>query len=86
MSDTTKADKTLDKISEIVTKLEKDLAKESTESAEGHKVRAWFEEHKAIHEIKRTLHGVGKFDKYDEDAYNKFMKDYENVIDDFDKN
>ncbi|CAM2853805.1 hypothetical protein [Fructilactobacillus fructivorans] len=86
MAEESKETKALDKISEIMNKLQKTLDKEGTESKEGHKVHSWLEEHRAIHEIKRTLHEVGKFDKFDSAAYDKFMKDYEKVVNDLDDN
>lgn len=78
-----KEDKTLDKISNTFNNLDDALAKEDTDLENNHKTRAWFEEHRAIHEVKKALHEIGKYDKFDEDEYNRFMKDYEKAIEDF---
>lgn len=84
MTEQTKEEKAVVKIAEIISKLDETVAKDNADTTEGHKVRAWFEEHRAIHEIKRTLHEVGKIDKYDEESYNHFVKDYEKVLKDLD--
>ncbi|WP_429971681.1 hypothetical protein ACQW5G_03480 [Fructilactobacillus sp. Tb1] len=84
MSEQTKEEKAVSEIAEIINKLDEAVAKDNTDTTEGHKVRAWFEEHRALHEIKRTLHEVGKIDKYDEEGYNHFVKDYEKVLKDLD--
>lgn len=77
-----KEDKVLDKLGEILGRLDEAVAKEDADAEEGHKVRAWWEKHRAIHDAKKAMHEVGKYEKFDEDAYDKFMKDYDQAIKD----
>ncbi|MCY9806206.1 hypothetical protein OXT66_01420 [Lentilactobacillus senioris] len=80
-----KEDKALDKISEVLDRLDTNVSKEDADLEAGHRTRAWFEKHRAIHDVKKIMHEVGKYDRFDEDQYNKFMKDYQKAIDDFEK-
>lgn len=82
MSD--KEDKIIDKISKAIEKLDKDIADigtlevDDTNTGKDSKVRLWFAEHKALHEIKHILNEVGKYEKYDEkelEKVSKFFKD-----------
>lgn len=64
-----KKDYTLEKIAKTLEKLDTQLAKilEETESESKFKnIKLWTEEKKAVHEIKKILHEVGKYEKYNE--------------------
>jgi len=75
----------LNEISGRFKELDNSLDKEYTDMKNGHKNRAWYEEHHAIHEIRKILHDIGKYDKFDEKYYERFMKDYKKAIDGYNK-
>lgn len=65
-----KEDKALEKIANTLNNLDETLAKlDSLENDDEktHRIKKWFEEKKAIHEIKKIEHEAGKYDNYDED-------------------
>lgn len=80
-----KEDETLDAISNTLNRLDTALGKEEDDLAAGHRTRAWFEEHRAIHDVKKALHEAGKYDRFDQDQYDQFMKDYEKAVEDYEK-
>lgn len=75
-----KAAETLDKISKTLQKLDDTLSKEDSDKIDGKNVRAWFEERMAVHEVKKSLHEAGKYDKFNQKSYDDFIKDYEKVV------
>lgn len=75
-----KKDRTLDKIAKTVEKLDTQLEKISIETESESKfknIKMWTEEKRAVHEIKKILHEAGKYDKYDEKAFDKEAKKIE---------
>ncbi|WP_242384930.1 hypothetical protein [Enterococcus faecalis] len=73
--------KALVKIGEILSKLDSNLEELDTlnEDDKKHSMKKWFVEKKAIHEIKKIAHEVGKYDKYDEKELQKeldYVKQY----------
>lgn len=72
-----KEEKAIDKIAATLTKLDDNLAKIDTEVDAGkeHSLKCWFEEKKAVHDIKKILHEVDKYDKYDEKELDQINKD-----------
>lgn len=74
-----KEEKVIEKIVKTIEKLDSDLEKlDDINAEEGHKhkFKKWHTEKKAFHEIKRLLHEIGKYDKYDEKELEKFEKDF----------
>lgn len=80
-----KEDKILTKIADTITKLDEqvadiaDVEASDAQTGKSSKVKLWFAEHKAIHEIKRILHEVGKYEKYDEKELEKTAKFFEDM-------
>lgn len=62
-----KETKVIDDIATRIEKLDADLAAIDALGAneKEHRIKRWFEEKKAIYEIKRILHDAGKYAKYD---------------------
>lgn len=73
-----KQEKAIDKIAEVLTSLDKNLNNIDAEVAKGkeHSLKCWFEEKKATHDIKKILHEVDKYDKYDEKELDEINKEY----------
>ena len=74
-----KEEKVIEKITKIIENLDLELEKlDSINAEEGHKhrLKKWYVEKKAFHEIKHLLHEIGKYDKYDEKEIEKFEKDF----------
>ncbi|MFZ1252175.1 MAG: hypothetical protein WAR04_07250 [Streptococcus suis] len=46
-----------------------------------HRLKKWYYEKKAIHDIKKILHDVNKYEKYDD----KEMKKFEKELDEYDE-
>lgn len=82
---TEKEAKIVSNISDTLTKLDDTLDALETTTADGkkHTAKVWFEEHKALHEIKHILHEAKKYDKYDEKDFNEHVKEFEDVFDSF---
>lgn len=73
--------KVIDDIAARLIKLDEEIAKiDALKEAHGDhfSFRKWFEEKKAVHEIRRILKDAGKYQKYDEkeiEKIEKFFKD-----------
>lgn len=70
----------LNDLTTIIEKLDGNLAKLEDIDASNyrkHSLKKWCEEKKAIHEIKKLLHDVNKYEKYDEKEMDKFEKEFE---------
>ncbi|WP_282709508.1 hypothetical protein [Ligilactobacillus sp. Marseille-Q7487] len=78
-----KYEKIVNQIAETIVKLDDDLAQIDAASEpkdKMHEMKKWFAEKKAIHEVKRLLHEVSKYEKYDEKELEKmtaFLKSFE---------
>ncbi|MGX6992774.1 hypothetical protein CBF34_08195 [Vagococcus penaei] len=74
-----KKDKVIDEIVKTLEKLDIETGRiaANEESDKKHSIKLWFEEKRALHEIKRLLHEIGKYDKYDEKELEKAQKDLE---------
>ncbi|MGX4686630.1 hypothetical protein JNUCC83_06985 [Vagococcus sp. JNUCC 83] len=74
-----KEEKVLDDIAKVMEKLDKYLDEEiSLEAApdKKHEIKKWYVQRRALHEIKRLLHDVDKYDKYEEKELDKFEDDF----------
>ncbi|MCS8593628.1 hypothetical protein, partial [Enterococcus faecium] len=59
-----KEEKVVEKIVKTIEKLDEELTKiDNIDEDKKHEFKKWIEEKKAIHEIKRLLHEVDKYDK-----------------------
>ncbi|EHA3993836.1 hypothetical protein JKN29_002745 [Enterococcus faecalis] len=69
--------KALVKIVEVLSKLDSNLEELDAinEDVKKHSMKKWLVEKKAIHEIKKIAHEVGKYDKYDEKELQKEFAD-----------
>lgn len=75
-----KESEVLEKIAKTVEKLDTTLTELDNldeDKNKKHGIKKWYEEKKAIHEIKHILHEVGKYAKYDEDEMKKIDKYFE---------
>lgn len=76
-------EKIVNQIADTIVKLDEDLAKIDAIAEpknKMHEMQKWFAEKKAIHEVKRLLHEVSKYEKYDEKELDKmaaFLKSFE---------
>ncbi|AQP53471.1 hypothetical protein CBF34_08190 [Vagococcus penaei] len=72
-----KKDKVIDEMVKTLEKLDLETGRiqANEESDKKHSVKIWFEEKRALHEVKRLLHEIGKYDKYDEKELEKFEKE-----------
>ena len=76
-----KEEQALTSIAKAVEKLDEELTNYSaldTDTEKKHELKKWYIEKKAIHEIKKILHEVGKYSKYDEKEMEKIEKYFEN--------
>ncbi|MBC9708836.1 MAG: hypothetical protein H9W80_06245 [Enterococcus sp.] len=74
-----KEDKVVEKIAKTIEKLDTELAKIDSlneDNDKKHRLKKWFEEKKAIHEIKHLLHEIGKYEKYDEKEMKKIEEEF----------
>lgn len=65
-----KEDKVLDKVADTVNKLDDSLNQLDAldnDPDKTHKVKEWFLEKKALHEIRKVLYEAGKYEDYTED-------------------
>jgi len=75
----------LNAISKILINLDQTLSEmDSSESPDAHRytVRKWYEDKKALHEIKRALYQVGQYSRYDEKELNPFISEYSGLFSD----
>ena len=65
---TEKEQKVVSNIADTIEKLDDSIAKLDTleSDSKSHSIKEWYDEHKAIHEIKHILSEIGKYGKYDE--------------------
>ncbi|MHC5227319.1 hypothetical protein ACYSNW_03455 [Enterococcus sp. LJL99] len=78
-----KEEKALDKIVATLGKLDDTLSELDTldnDDKKKHAIKKWFEEKKAIHEIKKIAHEAGKYENYDEAELDQAI-DYINSLD-----
>lgn len=71
-----KEEKVMEKIIATIEKLDRDLdmIDEQKSDNKKHHFKKWLEEKKALHEIKRLLNEISKYDKYDEKEMEKAKK------------
>lgn len=71
-----KEEKVMEKIIATIEKLDRDLdmIDEQKSDKKKHHFKKWLEEKKALHEIKRLLNEISKYDKYDEKEMEKAEK------------
>ena len=62
-----------------IDKLDTELEKIDSLDENKHKLKEWFAEKKALHEIKRLLHEIDKYDKYDEKELEKIQEYFINL-------
>ncbi|MCI0130571.1 MULTISPECIES: hypothetical protein [Enterococcaceae] len=77
-----KEEKVLDDIAKVMEKLDKYLDEEvSLEDTPDKKyeIKKWYVQRRALHEIKRLLHDVDKYDKYEAKELEQFEKDFEGL-------
>ncbi|EON3045113.1 hypothetical protein D9Y95_RS13810 [Enterococcus hirae] len=74
-----KEEKMIEKIARTIEKLDIELEKIDSLDEKKHKFKNWIAEKKAIHEIKRLLHEVGKYDRYDEKEMEKAEKYFDSI-------
>ena len=74
-----KKDHVLNKLVEVIEELDENIAAidDLDEDSKKHRLKKWYHEKKAIHEIKKILHDVNKYEKYDEKEMEKFEKELE---------
>lgn len=74
--------KCLNDIVEVITKLDKNLDELTTleSDPEKHKVKTWYYEKKSLIEIKKILHDIKKYDKYDEKEAKKIDKALDDLL------
>lgn len=64
-----KEQNTLNKISKVIDKLDKytdELDSLNKDTEKKHTLKKWYVQHMASHEIKRLLHQIDKYDKYED--------------------
>jgi len=77
-----KEEKVLDDIVKVIEKLDKYLDEEV--DLEGtpekkHELKKWYVQRRALHEIKRLLHDVDKYDKYEEKELTQVADNFEDL-------
>lgn len=74
-----KEEKVIDDVVKVLNELDTNLDKldQVEEDAKKHSVKKWYYESKALHNIKRILHDVEKYEKYDEKEFDKIEKEFE---------
>ncbi|MGX4687175.1 hypothetical protein JNUCC83_09755 [Vagococcus sp. JNUCC 83] len=74
-----KEDKVIDNVVKVLNELDTNLDKldQVEEDTKKHSVKKWYYESKALHNIKRILHDVEKYEKYDEKELDKIEKEFE---------
>ncbi|MGY3767010.1 hypothetical protein ACWOAH_10825 [Vagococcus vulneris] len=74
-----KKDKVIEEMVKTLEKLDVETEKinANEESDKKHSIKIWFEEKKAIHEVKRLLHEIGKYDKYDDKELEQIQKEFD---------
>ena len=78
-----KEEEALNEILGTINRLDNTLSKIydlDTQDTQKHAIKKWYEEMKAIHEIKRTLHKIEKYDNYDEKELEAFEKDFSELL------
>lgn len=76
-----KEEKVIGKITKTIEKLDTNLTNiDNTVSAgKEHSIKCWYEEKKAIHDIKKILHEIDKYEKYDEKELDAFAKEMDKL-------
>lgn len=73
-----KENQIIPKIVKTLEKLDDSLERIDMLDEDGkHKMKKWFVEKKALHEIKKILHEANKYDKYDDKELEKAEKEYD---------
>lgn len=82
MSYEKKEEKIVEKIIAAVDKLDNELDEIDalSEDTKKHKMKKWFAEKKALHEIKKILHEEGRYAKYDEKELQKEFEEFDNYL------
>ncbi|OFI47650.1 hypothetical protein [Floricoccus penangensis] len=77
-----KQEKVLDKIAATIKDLDSTVADYTKLSVDGksHSFREWIDEKKAIHEIKKALREVGKYDDNAEGQFDKELSDISDYV------
>lgn len=77
-----KEEHVLNDIAKVMEKLDKyldeELALEGTPDKK-HEIKKWYVQRRALHEVKRLLHDVDKYDKYEDKELQQFEKDFEGL-------
>jgi len=79
-----KEENTINNMAKVLSKLDDSLAElDSLENdPKKHSIKTWFYEKKAIHEMKKIMNDVGKYDNYDDKELDKVEKEYNTLIKD----
>lgn len=72
----------IDKIVKTINKLDATLTSLDgiEESGKKHTLKKWYEEKKAMHEIKKILHEAGRYEKYDEKELDQWDEDLNTIV------
>ncbi|AEB28882.1 MAG: hypothetical protein ABS916_07965 [Carnobacterium sp.] len=79
-----KKDHVLNKLVTVIEELDENIATVedlSEDPTKQHRLKKWYYEKKAIHDIKKILHDVNKYEKYDDKEMKKFEKEIEKFDD-----
>lgn len=71
-------DEVIDLIAKTLEMLDLELAylKENEATSKRQSMKLWFEEKKAIYEVKRILHEINYYDQYNEEESNQIVQGY----------
>jgi len=74
-----KQDKVIDDVANVLSELDTNLDKLDQLETDNrkHSVKKWYYESKALHNIKKILHDVKKYDKYDDKELEQIEKELE---------
>lgn len=77
-----KEERTLDDIAKIMTKLDNyinDIQENSDTPSKEREIKKWFAQKKAFHEVKRLLHDVDKYEKFQENELDGIVNNFNNL-------
>jgi len=77
-----KEENTINNMAKVLSKLDDSLAElDSLENnPKKHSIKTWFYEKKAIHEMKKIMNDVDKYDKYDEKELDQVEKEFDKLM------
>lgn len=72
----------IEDVLKVIAKLDTDLDKlnASENDEKKHSIKTWYYEKTAIHDIKKILHDIKKYDKYDDKELEKIDKEFNKLI------